>query len=157
MTKAKQIARISVQVLSLLLALAGLNWIYASVTLLFEALSLRSLNLAPEALVFGGVGTVCLAVACQVVFRYSLSAISNLTAITGFFIYTSALKYTGEYWINSGSDRSISYLLLILFFPLLAGAIYYLTMKRLLRRFTIDVRPENNDVVHVSSGQPSDL
>ena len=151
-TKVKHIARIFVQALSALLALVGLFWIYCGLLFLFETVIRHSISLGLSSIFFIGIGAVCAGVSYQVIAHYSRSSISNLTAIAGFFIYTTVTQITRTYWLDSWNGKDFKLQLILVATPVIIAWICYRVLKWLLIKMTLEDRIVIKDVEHVPPG-----
>lgn len=126
-----------VQGVSALVAVLGVVWIYLGVRFMVGAVLDREwegLIIVAMFLAFGG---VMVAVAYQVVFRYSPSAIASISTLFGFAVYGLSSQWTRVMWDTAWNGKDMAAQFVWQALPLVTAWICYRVTKWFLLRWTI--------------------
>ncbi|MDD5705788.1 MAG: hypothetical protein PHR35_07665 [Kiritimatiellae bacterium] len=126
-----------VQGVSALAGVLGVVWIYLGVRVTVGTVADRewaSLIIVAMFLAFGG---IMVAVAYQVVFRYSPSAIASVSTLFGFAVYGLLSRWTRVMWDTAWNGKNMAAQFVWLASPIVAAWICYRMTKWLLLRWTI--------------------
>ena len=126
-----------VQIASVAVGALGIIWIYFGLKFLVGAMTERDsigFSITLMFLVFGG---VLVAVAWQVVFRYSPSAITSIAVLFGFAVYGFLSQWSRAMWDSAWNGKDIPAQGFLMIFPVAVACIFYRIAKWMLLRMTI--------------------
>ena len=126
-----------VQGVSALAGAVGIVWVYLGLRFTVGAvadLEWASLIIATMFLAFGG---IMVAVAYQVVFKYSPASIASISTLFGFVVYGFLAQWTRVIWATAWNGKDIAAQFVWQAISIVAAWISYRMAKWLLLRWTI--------------------
>lgn len=138
MTARQRRLRVGAQAYGVLIALAGIIWLYIGVTFLIAMIRESDFGLTPMVILGGGLGGICLAIGYRAVFRYSERAISHLAGITGFIICGVISQWSRVAWVDAWNGKDIKAQAALIIIPILVGWLSYRLIRWSLTRWTLE-------------------